>query len=502
MRRLGVSRRQLFDELDRPALAALPVEPYVYAEWRQRRVALDYHVDVDGHYYSVPHRLLRQQVEARITERTVELFHKGERVACHLLGGARGRHTTVTEHMPSSHRRHAGWTHERIQREAAAIGPDTATLVDVILRSRPHPEQGFRACLGILRLARQYGVDRLEAACRRGLEIGARSYGSINSILHNGLDRQPLPRASPAPRAAARPSQHPRFPLLPLRRQTLLTHPTVDQLVKLGLAGMARAFTELQDNQSAAGLGHAEWLALLLDREATERSNRQLTARLRHARLRQRATIEDIDWRAQRGLDRTLFQRLIAGDWIEAPHNLIIEGPTGVGKSWLACALGNKACRDNRSVLYQRVPKLFPDLALARGDGRYRRLMKRLGKVRLLILDDWGLEPLRTRPATRSAGDRRGALRPRRNPHHQPDPRRPMARRHRRADHRRRHPRPHRPQRPSPQAQGRLAAQEARRPATQPLDHATDLMPNDNRPEGARHPGRHQSESTGRLQSE
>ena len=199
MRRLGVSRRQLFDELDRPALGALPAEAYVYAEWRQRRVALDYHVDIDGHYYSVPHRLLRQQVEARITQRTVELFHKGERVACHLLGGARGRHTTVTEHMPSSHRRHAGWTHERIQREATAIGPDTATLVDVILRSRPHPEQGFRAGLGILRLARHYGVDRLEAACKRGLEIGARSYGSINSILTNGLDRQPLPRTAQAP---------------------------------------------------------------------------------------------------------------------------------------------------------------------------------------------------------------------------------------------------------------------------------------------------------------
>ncbi|MGD9884579.1 MAG: IS21-like element helper ATPase IstB [Reyranella sp.] len=172
----------------------------------------------------------------------------------------------------------------------------------------------------------------------------------------------------------------------------MLTHPTIDQLVKLGLAGMARAFTELQDNQSATALGHAEWLALLLDREATERSNRQLTARLRHARLRQRATIEDIDWRSPRGLDRTLMQRLIAGDWIDVPHNLIIEGPTGVGKSWLACALGNKACRDNRSVLYQRLPKLFAELALARGDGRHRKLMKRLGKVRLLILDDWGLE--------------------------------------------------------------------------------------------------------------
>ena len=174
----------------------------------------------------------------------------------------------------------------------------------------------------------------------------------------------------------------------------MLTHPTVDQLVKLGLAGMARAFSELQGNQSAAALDHAEWLALLLDREATERSNRQLIARLRHARLRQRATIEDVDYRAARGLDRSLFQRLIAGDWIDAPQNLIIEGPTGVGKSWLACALGNKACRDNRSVLYQRVPKLFPDLALARGDGRYALLMRALAGVQLLILDDWGLSRL------------------------------------------------------------------------------------------------------------
>jgi DNA replication protein DnaC len=160
----------------------------------------------------------------------------------------------------------------------------------------------------------------------------------------------------------------------------LLTHPTVDQLTALGLSGMARAFAELQDNPTAASLGHAEWLALLLDREATDRSNRRLTARLRHAKLRQRATVEDVDYRAPRGLDRSLFQKLIAGDWITAPQNLIIEGPTGVGKSWLACARGNKACRDNHSVPYQRVPKLFAGLALARGDGRHPKLMKRLGK--------------------------------------------------------------------------------------------------------------------------
>jgi transposase len=205
MRRLEVSRAQLFAELDRPALQPLPPEPFVYAEWRVRRVGLDYHVDIDGHYYSVPHRLIKQQIEARITARTIELFHKGERVAAHARGGARGRHTTVPEHMPSSHRRYAEWTLERLRREAAATGPSTHQLVELILDSRPHPEQGFRACLGILRLARQYGRDRLEAACDRGLHIGARSYGSILSILKNGLDRRP-------PRTAAEselPLDHP-----------------------------------------------------------------------------------------------------------------------------------------------------------------------------------------------------------------------------------------------------------------------------------------------------
>ena len=191
MRRLGVSRRDLFLELDHPALKPLPTQAYEYAEWRLRRVSLDYHVDIDGHYYSVPYRLIRDQVEARLTTRTVEIFHKGERVAVHLRGTGRGRHTTVPDHMPSAHRRHAEWTIERIQRTAARIGPSTARLLSIILESRPHPEQGYRVCLGILRLARQYGEPRLEAACDRGLDIGARSYGSIQSILKHGLDRRP-----------------------------------------------------------------------------------------------------------------------------------------------------------------------------------------------------------------------------------------------------------------------------------------------------------------------
>ena len=174
----------------------------------------------------------------------------------------------------------------------------------------------------------------------------------------------------------------------------MLIHPILDQLNQLGLTGMAQAFAELEASGEGATLTHADWLGLLLDREVTHRRDKRLAARLRHARLRHHAVVEDVDYRAPRGLDRALFHKLADGEWIDAHDNLILCGPTGVGKSWLACALGHKACRDNRSVLYQRIPKLFAELAMARGDGRYARIMRTLNGVQLLILDDWGLEAL------------------------------------------------------------------------------------------------------------
>jgi DNA replication protein DnaC len=174
----------------------------------------------------------------------------------------------------------------------------------------------------------------------------------------------------------------------------MLTHPTLDQLNAMGLHGMAKAFGDLAANPEADTLGHGDWLALLLDREAVHRQDKRMGARLRYAKLRHQASPEDIDYRAARGLDRALLKGLIEGDWIKARDNLVITGPTGVGKSWLACALGHKACRDNHSVLYVRVPKLFDELALAHGDGSAARRLKALGAVELLILDDWGLGPL------------------------------------------------------------------------------------------------------------
>jgi transposase len=185
LRGWGTTRRALYEQLDRPALRPLPPEAYEYAEWKRCRVNLDYHVEIARHFYSVPFQLLRQEVEARITAKTVEIFHRGKLVAAHLRSLRPNRSTTLAEHMPSAHRRYRDWTHERILREAAAVGDDAAALIALILRSRPHPEQGFRSCIGILGLCKRYGAERLDAACARALLLGTRSYSSVAAILKN-----------------------------------------------------------------------------------------------------------------------------------------------------------------------------------------------------------------------------------------------------------------------------------------------------------------------------
>ena len=212
MRKIGASRVELLEMLDRPALKELPAKPYEYAEWKRARVAPDYHIEIAGHFYSVPSRLIREIVEARITGTTVEIFHKGQRVAAHAFSPMRRRHTTIPDHMPSAHRRYAEWTPTRMMKEAARIGPATVALFDAIMRAKPHPEQGFRSCLGILRLEKSYGAARIEAAAKRGNDIGATTCGSISSILQHGLDKAYLGEdRSPAGNSAlpdARPIHH------------------------------------------------------------------------------------------------------------------------------------------------------------------------------------------------------------------------------------------------------------------------------------------------------
>lgn len=204
MRRYGKSRRQLFEELDRPALRPLPAQRFVWGEWHNVGVNIDYHVDVEHHYYSVPFTLVHERLEVRLTAATIEVFHKSRRVASHVRSYARGGFTTLADHMPKIHRDHAEWTPTRMIRWAETVGPRTAELVEAIIRDKPHPEHGYRACLGILRLGRRYGNERLEAACARAVVVRARTVASVESILKKGLDRQPLP--TPAGEEPARPS--------------------------------------------------------------------------------------------------------------------------------------------------------------------------------------------------------------------------------------------------------------------------------------------------------
>ena len=198
-KKLPGCRRELYEQLDRPILQPLPAQPYVFALWKKARVNIDDHIELARHYYSVPYQRVKIQVEARLSAHTVEVFHRGKRVASHRRSHRSGRHTTVTAPMPRPHREYAEWTPRRLVSWANKTGPATAELIDQILTRRRHPQQGFRSCLGILRLGKHYGAARLQAACVRALHIGAASYKSIESILKHKLDLKPLPEpAQPA----------------------------------------------------------------------------------------------------------------------------------------------------------------------------------------------------------------------------------------------------------------------------------------------------------------
>jgi transposase len=190
--KLPGSRRSAFVEIDRPKLKELPETAYRFSQWKKARVNIDYHLEVDGHYYSVPYKYIGRQLDVRVGTSTIECMLGSRVIATHLRDPRKGQHTTLSEHMPAAHRSYAEWTPERIIGWAARIGPQSAELAREIIASRAHPEQGYRACLGILRLAKVYGNARLEAASQRALAIGARSYKSIESILKHGLDNQPL----------------------------------------------------------------------------------------------------------------------------------------------------------------------------------------------------------------------------------------------------------------------------------------------------------------------
>ena len=200
--KLEGSRNSWFEAQEKPMLLPLPAQPFELATWGKATVNIDYHAIVDYHGYSVPYHLVNQQVETRSTAATVELFHQGQRIAAHVRSYARGKFTTLEEHRPKSHQRYLDWTPGRLIDWARKTGPQCAKLVEKILNDRPHPEMGFRSCLGIIRLGKGVGPERLEAACARALRFDTCTYQSVKSILEKGLERQglepELPLSSPA----------------------------------------------------------------------------------------------------------------------------------------------------------------------------------------------------------------------------------------------------------------------------------------------------------------
>jgi len=206
LQKMKVSRRHLFETIDRPALSALPTNPYEFAQWKKATANIDYHVEVDRHFYSVPYQLRGQKLDVSMTATTIAVFDKNRRVASHLRSHRKYGHTTVAEHMPKSHQRYLEWTPSRIINWAAKTGPCTQQVVTEIMQRKPHPEQGFRSCLGVMRLGKRYSPERLEKACERAVAIGAFAFKNIDSILKNGLDNQPLKPSKNHRQAAVHPN--------------------------------------------------------------------------------------------------------------------------------------------------------------------------------------------------------------------------------------------------------------------------------------------------------
>jgi DNA replication protein DnaC len=358
------SRASVFQALDKPALNPLPLEPFDLSEWSRARVKIDYHVVFDSNLFSVPYNLVHELVEIRSTPTTVEILHKGARVASHLRSRGRGQAVTNPEHRPKSHRAHLEWTPSRMVKWAQTIGPNTARLFERIMNDKPHPEMGYRGCLGIIRLA-----AKSEKLARSSAHVvtTARFY------------------------TAAR--QHPRVGILRVEG-LMLQEPMMEKLVAMRLLGMVDALKTQEQDPASRELSFLERLGLLVDQQWTWRENQALARRLHAAKLKG-ACVEEIDYRASRGLDKSVIRALAQKSaWVQNHENVFVLGPTGVGKSFVACALAQKACRDGYSAFYTRAAALFRDLAIARADGSLRSLLARLSRIDVLVIDDWAMAPL------------------------------------------------------------------------------------------------------------
>ena len=388
------SRASQFEALDKPALNPLPAEPFDLSQWSRARVNIDYHVAFDTNYYSVPYNLVQELVEVRSTPTTVEIFHKGQRVASHLRARGHGHTVTIAEHRPRSHQAHLEWTPSRMVHWAQTIGPHTARLFERIMADKPHPEMGYR-------VSGHHPAGRAVLTGTRGSRCRASAAHRSVPLPEREVDPEELARPVPlggasaiAATTAAR--QHPRRGVLRVRRNgDAATTNDGKTAQPCGCSAWRSALKAQEQDPAARELSFLERLGLLVDQQWNWRENQALARRLKTAKLRTNACVEEIDYRAARGLDKSVIRALAQESaWVGTHENIFVLGPTGVGKSFVACALAQKACRDGYSALYTRAQALFRDLAMARADGSLRSLLARLSRIDVLVIDDWAMAPL------------------------------------------------------------------------------------------------------------
>ncbi|MXW47039.1 MAG: IS21 family transposase, partial [Gammaproteobacteria bacterium] len=370
------TRKNQFEELDLPAMRPLPEYKYRFRAYKKLKVNMNYHVHANGGYYSVPYRYVHKSLDVWISEHLVECYDQTKHVATHERLAQKGADRTVEEPIPPHPRRYRD--RERILSRARSVGSNTAKLVASVLERRPHPDTvPFKEFWGC-------GNERLEALrCRwESAPTIIQAWPPSSNMDEINSGNRPLSHRRLCMRIfAVAPTTHNQP-----SNQRMNHHSTLEQLAPLRFHGMASALRDQLAQPDIERLSFLERLGLLLARELSDREIRSLTARLRRAKLHQNACME---YRASRGLDQQQMLQLASCNWIKRHLNVIITGPTGTGKSFLACALAHKACLEGFRARYHRLPRLLEELSVARADGRYLKILDQLRK--LDVLDDWGL---------------------------------------------------------------------------------------------------------------